>query len=59
MHQGKVLIVVGDASETMDTLYPYYRLQEAQFQPVFAAPEMRTSQMVLHKVKSGWTITKE
>jgi len=26
----KVLIVVGDASETMDTMYPYYRLQEAR-----------------------------
>ena len=25
----RVLIVVGDASETLDTLYPYYRLQEA------------------------------
>jgi hypothetical protein len=23
-----VLIVVGDAAETVDTLYPYYRLQE-------------------------------
>ena len=25
----KVLIIVGDASETLDTLYPFYRLQEA------------------------------
>ncbi len=23
---GKALIVVGDAAETLDTLYPYYRL---------------------------------
>ena len=27
----KVLIIVGDASETLDTLYPYYRLQEGGF----------------------------
>ncbi len=55
----KVLIIVGDASETLDTMYPYYRLIEAGFQPVVAAPEKRTYQMVLHEVKPGWTITKE
>ena len=54
-----VLIVVGDATETLDTMYPYYRLIEAGFQPVVAAPEKRRYQMVLHEVKSGWTITKE
>ncbi|MFP6611692.1 MAG: DJ-1/PfpI family protein [Pirellulales bacterium] len=55
----KVLIIVGDATETMDTLYPYYRLQEDGFEPVVAAPEKRCYQMVLHEVKPGWTITKE
>lgn len=55
----KVLITVGDATETVDTLYPYYRLQEAGFIPVVAAPEKRRYQMVLHEVKPGWTITKE
>ena len=59
MSNSRVLIVVGDASETMDTLYPFYRLQEAKFHPVVAAPEQRTYQMVLHEVKPGWTITKE
>jgi len=55
----KVLIIIGDAAETLDTMYPYYRLQEAGFEPVIAAPEKRRYQMVLHEVKSGWTITKE
>ena len=55
----KVLIVIGDASETLDTLYPYYRIQEAGMQPVVIAPEKRTYQMVMHEVKPGWTITKE
>ena len=55
----KVLIIIGDAAETVDTLYPYYRLQEAGFEPVVAAPEKRRYQMVLHEVKPGWTITKE
>ena len=55
----KVLIIIGDASETLDTMYPYYRLQESGFTPVVAAPEKRLYQMVLHEVKPGWTITKE
>lgn len=55
----KVLIIIGDATETLDTMYPYYRLQEAGFTPVVAAPEKRRYQMVLHEVKPGWTITKE
>ena len=55
----KVLIIVGDAAETVDTLYPYYRLQEDGFEPVVAAPEKRRYNMVMHEVKPGWTITKE
>jgi len=59
MSQPKVLIIVGDATETVDTLYPFYRLIEGGYQPVVAAPEKRRYQMVLHEVKPGWTITKE
>lgn len=55
----KVLIIVGDASETVDTLYPYYRLIEGGFRPVVAGPERRIFQMVLHEVRPGWTITRE
>ena len=56
---GKVLIIVGDAVETVDTLYPIFRLQEDGFEPVVAAPEKRQYQMVCHEVKPGWTITRE
>jgi protease I len=55
----KVLIIVGDAAETIDTLYPYFRLQEEGFTPVVAGPEKRRYQMVMHEVKPGWDITKE
>lgn len=55
----QVLIVVGDATETVDTLYPFYRVQEEGIRPVVAAPEKRRYQMVMHEVKPGWTITKE
>ena len=34
MTKGKVLIIVGDATETVDTLYPYCRLIESGFEPV-------------------------
>jgi protease I len=57
--RGQVLIIVGDASETLDTLYPYYRLIESGFTPVVAGPEKRTYQMVMHEIKPGWSITKE
>lgn len=55
----KVLLIIGDAAETLDTLYPYYRLQEARFRPVVAGPERKKYQLVMHEVKPGWTITKE
>ncbi len=54
-----VLLIVGDASETLDTLYPYHRLIEAGYRPVVAAPEKRVYQMVMHEVRPGWTITRE
>ncbi|MCB1991134.1 MAG: DJ-1/PfpI family protein, partial [Geminicoccaceae bacterium] len=47
------------ATETVDTLYPYYRLQEAGMTPVVAGPEKRRFQMVLHEIRPGWTITRE
>jgi protease I len=59
MAQPKVLIIIGDATETVDTLYPYYRLIEGGYEPVVAAPEKRRYQMVMHEVRPGWTITKE
>ena len=55
----KVLIIIGDAAETVDTMYPYFRLIEGGYEPVIAAPEKRTYQMVMHQNKPGWTITKE
>ena len=54
-----VLIVVGDASETLDTLVPYYRLIEAGLRPLVIGPKRGTYQMVMHEVRPGWTITKE
>ena len=55
----KVLIIFGDAAETVDTMYPYFRLIEGGYEPILAAPEKRDYQMVMHQNKPGWTITKE
>lgn len=50
----KVLVIVGEATETVDTLYPYYRLQEAGFAPVVAGPEKRRYHMVMHEIPPDW-----
>jgi len=50
----KVLIILGEATETVDTLYPYYRLEEDGFEPVVAGPEKRRYHMVLHEVPPDW-----
>jgi len=55
----KVLIIIGEASETVDTLYPVLRVQEDGFEPVVAGPEARLYNMVLHEIKEGWDITRE
>src|ERR1700722_19559192 len=55
----KILIPIGDAAEAMDTLYPYFRVREAGYQAVVAAPERRTYALVMHEIPPGWDITRE
>lgn len=55
----KVLVIVGEATETVDTLYPILRLKEEGLVPVVAAPERRKYNMVLHEQPPGWDITRE
>ncbi|EJT01986.1 DJ-1/PfpI family protein [Rhizobium sp. CCGE 510] len=57
--QHKVLIIIGDATETVDTLYPVLRVQEEGFQAVVAGPEKRRYNMVMHEHTEGWDITRE
>ena len=56
---GKILLVIGDAAEITDTLYPWMRIQEAGYQVVVAAPEVRTYSLVQHQRPEGWDITRE
>ena len=55
----KVLIVIGDAAQVTDTLYPYFRVQEDGFEAVIAAPEKRTYHLVMHDTHPDWDITIE
>ncbi|MBM4092686.1 MAG: hypothetical protein FJ276_25210 [Planctomycetes bacterium] len=54
----KVLLVVGDGAEVMDTLYPFFRLGE-RYQVVVAAPQRRRYHLVIHELAEGWDITQE
>ena len=57
----QVLLVIGDATEVLDTMYPFFRLPEDGFEVVVAGPEKKLYHMVLHEVPPGttWDITRE
>lgn len=59
----KVLMPIGDATEAMDTLYPFFRIPEDGFQIVVAGPEARLYHTVLHEVPPNsdvpWDMTQE
>jgi protease I len=55
----KVLLVIGDAAEVFDTLYPLYRVREDGYQVVVAAPEKRVYHLVMHDRHPDWDITVE
>ncbi len=54
-----VLIIVGDATETLDTMYPYYRLQEAGVSTGGRGTGEAAISDGLARSQTGWTITKE
>lgn len=55
----RVLLVIGDASEVLDTMYPLFRLPEDGFAVDVAGPERRTYHLVQHERPPGWDITQE
>ena len=56
---GKVLLVIGDAAEVIDTVYPLMRMQEAGYRVVVAGPDERSYCLVQHQRPEGWDITQE
>jgi len=59
----KILMPIGDATEALDTFYPYFRLPEDGFEVVVAGPEARLYHTVLHEIPPDsqvpWDITQE
>ncbi len=55
----KVLLVIGDAAEVFDTLYPLHRIREDGYQVLIAAPQKRVYHLVMHDAHPDWDITVE
>ncbi len=55
----KVLFPIGDASEVLDTMYPFFRVQEEGFEAVVAGPDARVYPLVMHEIPPGWDLTRE
>src|SRR5436305_11083954 len=50
----KVLLVAGDATESLDTWYPYHRLREEGIEARIAAPAKKVVNSVIHDFEPGW-----
>ena len=55
----RILLVIGDAAEVLDTFYPLHRLREDGHEVHVAGPEKRVYHLVLHERPDGWDITRE
>ena len=59
----KILMPLGDATEALDTFYPFFRLKEAGYEVVVSGPEARLYHTVLHEIPPAssipWDITQE
>jgi protease I len=50
----RVLLIAGDATESLDTWYPYLRLHEEEIEVHIAAPAKRMLNSVIHDFEPGW-----
>ena len=50
----KVLILTGDAAESLEVMYPYQRLLEEGYQVDIAAPTVKKLQFVVHDFVDGY-----
>lgn len=55
----RVLLVIGDAAEVLDTFYPLFRIREGGHEVLVAGPAKREYALVLHERPEGWDITRE
>ncbi|MEO7122788.1 MAG: DJ-1/PfpI family protein [Lacisediminihabitans sp.] len=50
----KIIILTGDAAETLEVFYPYQRLREAGYEVDIAAPTKKKLQFVVHDFVDGF-----
>ena len=50
----RVLLVAGDATESLDTWYPYHRLREEGIEVQIGAPVKKLLKSVVHDFEPGW-----
>jgi protease I len=59
----RILMPIGDATEALDTFYPFFRLPEEGYELIVAGPEARLYHTVLHEIPPDssvpWDITQE
>lgn len=54
MATAKVLILTGDAAESLEVLYPYQRLKEEGYEVHIAAPSKKKLHFVVHDFEPGY-----
>ncbi len=54
MPQPKVLILTGDAAESLEVMYPYQRLKEEGYEVHIAAPSKKKLRFVVHDFEPGY-----
>ena len=54
MSMAKVLILTGDAAESLEVMYPYQRLQEEGYEVSIAAPSKKKLHFVVHDFEPGY-----
>ena len=50
----RILLVAGDATESLDTWYPYHRLREEGMEVHIGAPAKKVLNSVIHDFEPGW-----
>jgi protease I len=54
MPQPKILILTGDAAESLEVMYPYQRLREEGYDVQIAAPSKKKLHFVVHDFEPGY-----
>ena len=54
MPKTKVLMLTGDAAESLEVMYPYQRLKEEGYEVEIAAPQKKKLRFVVHDFESGF-----